>query len=97
MLLDSSYEETVCVIPIVGFGGLGKSTLARHVFNDKQVKTNFDLHLWVSLPEDVTLTDVMAKIVAATGKSEDGNLDQLKILLSGVINGKKYILVLDNV
>ena len=97
MLLDSSYAETVCVIPIVGVGGLGKSTLARHVFNDKQVKANFDLHLWVSLPEDVTLLDVLAKIVAATGESDDGSLEQLKIRLSGVANGKKYILVLDNV
>nr|XP_048321684.1 disease resistance protein RGA2-like [Ziziphus jujuba var. spinosa] len=70
LLLDDKTKENLFIIPIVGIGGLGKTTLAQLVFNDEQVQKHFDLKLW---------------------------MEQLQQILREKINGKRYLLVLDDV
>ncbi|KAB1225401.1 putative disease resistance protein RGA3 [Morella rubra] len=46
LLLDSNVGKNVSILPIVGIGGLGKTTLAKLVFNDQEVKQHFELKVW---------------------------------------------------
>jgi Leucine-rich repeat (LRR) protein len=99
LLFDSNVKENVSIIPIVGIGGQGKTTLAQYVYNDEEVQRHFDLRLWacVSVPFDVK-TIVQKLIESATKKRPESlQIDPLQSQLRVTIGGKRYLLVLDDV
>ncbi|PKI32191.1 hypothetical protein CRG98_047427 [Punica granatum] len=101
-LLNPDFEESVSIVPIVGVGGQGKTTLARKVFNDDKVKEYFEMRLiWVCVSTSFSVKDILRKIVRECSPNKEGiaNLDmnELRKKLGEWINGKKYLLVLDDV
>ncbi|XXG87507.1 hypothetical protein AAC387_Pa11g2175 [Persea americana] len=99
-LINYENEEVLSVIPIVGMGGMGKTTLAQLIFNDKRVGTDrFDLKMWVYVSEDFDVGRLLKEILQSAIKGEAGNLsiDLLHTRLRETLSGKKYLLVLDDV
>ncbi|GAB2298460.1 hypothetical protein Dimus_032524 [Dionaea muscipula] len=100
MLLDPNVEEKISVLSIVGIGGLGKTTLAQLVYNDEKIEKYFELMLWVCVGDDVfDIKVVIGKILmsATDDKPKDVGIEQLQRQLCRVIDGKKYLIVLDDV
>ncbi|CAL5373737.1 unnamed protein product [Camellia sinensis] len=96
---DVCDNEDVSVYPILGIGGLGKTTLAQMAFNDERVKPHFDPKIWVYVSQDFDVKRVIkATIESANEKAcEAVDLDSLQRKLRDMLNGKRYLIVLDDV
>ncbi|XP_075645890.1 putative disease resistance RPP13-like protein 1 isoform X2 [Castanea sativa] len=95
---ESSYAQ-LSVIPILGMGGLGKTTLAQLVYNDDEVSRNFDLKAWACVSEDFDIIRVTKAILqSVTFEHCDANdLNLVQVKLKETLSGKKFLLILDDV
>nr|ALO62009.1 disease resistance N'-like protein [Nicotiana alata] len=92
--------KNLTVIPIVGMAGIGKTTLAKVVYNDEKVKDHFDLKAWfcVSEPYDAfRITKGLLQEIGSFDLKMDNNLNQLQVKLKESLKGKKFLIVLDDV
>ncbi|TYI34646.1 hypothetical protein ES332_A03G023000v1 [Gossypium tomentosum] len=91
--------EDIPVLPTVGIGGIGKTTLAQLVFNEESVKSHFELRIWVCVTEDFDIKQLMIKIIkSATGMNcKDMNKEELHKVLQDCLNGKRFFMVIDDV
>uniref|UniRef100_A0A7N2LBL1 CC-NBS-LRR protein n=1 Tax=Quercus lobata TaxID=97700 RepID=A0A7N2LBL1_QUELO len=99
LLNYANAKENVLVLPIVGIGGLGKTTVAKLVFNDEQIKNHFELKLWVCVSDNFDEKIIVEKIMecVTNEKPKDLEMNTLVNNLQKEINGKRYLLVLDDV
>ncbi|KAL0002062.1 hypothetical protein SO802_015843 [Lithocarpus litseifolius] len=98
-LMDPSDGQSISVVPVVGIGGLGKTALAKLVFNDERVIEHFELKCWVCVSEEFVLKQLLVKIIKSITSENRSDLDeeQLQVLLRNNLDGKKFFLVLDDV
>lgn len=59
------------IVSIVGMGGIGKTTLAKKIFNDRSVKECFSIRVWCSVSEPYHRGDVLLKIFSDVVKQTD--------------------------
>ncbi|XP_014489569.1 putative disease resistance RPP13-like protein 1 [Vigna radiata var. radiata] len=98
--LTSDIPNNLSILSIVGMGGLGKTTLAQHVFNDPRVnEAKFDVKAWVCLSYEFDVFKVSRKILEDVTRSPDhsSDTDMVHRRLREKLTGKKFLVVLDNV
>ncbi|XP_006660573.2 putative disease resistance protein RGA3 [Oryza brachyantha] len=98
--LDQTRSENVCVLPIVGSGGVGKTTLVHQIFNEKRIQDHFDQQIWLCVSdgfdEKKLITRLLCSLADNELKSDDLSCLQ-RFLTNGIIHhSKRFLLVLDD-
>ncbi|CAL5330781.1 unnamed protein product [Camellia sinensis] len=87
------------IIPIVGMGGIGKTTIAQHIYNDDRVEKHFNLKAWACVSDDFEVMRITKAILESFihDSCNFSNLNEVQVQLSKTLAGKKFLLVLDDV
>ncbi|KAH1038127.1 hypothetical protein J1N35_039870 [Gossypium stocksii] len=107
LLVNPKDKQVVSVVPIVGMAGLGKTTLAKLVYNDFNVKKLFDVKFWVCVSDHLDVKRILKEMLEhftydqiSIPQNKNAMVGKLKQKIEGAKGGKdqiKYLLVLDDV
>ncbi|GKU91107.1 hypothetical protein SLEP1_g5024 [Rubroshorea leprosula] len=77
---------------------IGKTTLARLVYNEVTTPENFEIKSWVCVSDQFDITSITKAILEAVGGNcISNNLDLLQQELNSKLSNKKFLLVLDDI
>ncbi|KAF8388701.1 hypothetical protein HHK36_025381 [Tetracentron sinense] len=93
-------DTRCCMISIVGMGGIGKTTLAKKIYNSSVVGLHFHIRAWVYVSQVYNTTELlqdMCKKVMDNFAGDTLTIEQMEERLSDFLKEKRYIIVMDDV
>ncbi|CAL4888695.1 unnamed protein product [Urochloa decumbens] len=98
--------EILSVLPIVGPGGIGKTTFTQHLYNDKRLEKHFTVKVWICVSTNFDVLKLSKEIlnclfaIENEGNkvaNETTNLDLLQKSIAERIKSKRFLVVLDDI
>ncbi|KAL0439400.1 UNVERIFIED_CONTAM: putative disease resistance protein RGA4 [Sesamum latifolium] len=98
-MLVNPNDEVVSVVPVVGMGGLGKTTFARLIFNDKRTVKYFHKRIWVCVSQNFDSTTNLFKRILESVTNNVVQVEGREAILQKLkeeSKDKRFLLVLDD-
>jgi hypothetical protein len=98
--------KTLSVLPIVGPGGIGKTTFTQHIYNHTKIKDHFIVRAWICVSTNFDVLKITKEILSCLPATENAgnktanettNLDQLQKSIAERLKSKRFLLVLDDI
>lgn len=92
---DDCRGKGLIVLPIVGLGGMGKTTLAKHIYD--KVEKDFDVRIWICVSVNFGVPRLFKEIVEQIPKAKDESQDTpIETRIETQLKSNKFFLVLDD-
>ncbi|KAL8042783.1 hypothetical protein ABFX02_09G075500 [Erythranthe guttata] len=94
-------QSNLRIIPIVGMGGIGKTTLARNAY--VKFMKHFDIRAWATISQNYNVREILVEILLCISKDEsreslsgksEGELGER---VHKSLYGRRYLIVLDDI
>ncbi|XP_015697828.1 putative disease resistance protein RGA4 [Oryza brachyantha] len=92
-------EDKAYKLAIVGTGGVGKTTLAQSMYNDRRVKGNFSKQAWLCVSQDYSEVNLLKELLRNIGVHErqGETVGELQSKLASAVKDESFFIVLDDV
>ncbi|XP_011072171.1 putative late blight resistance protein homolog R1A-3 [Sesamum indicum] len=95
-------ESNLQILPIVGMGGIGKTTLAQNAHDHPYIVNRFDIRIWFTISQQYSVQKILQKYFFNDNKDIIGSTDQLGVAELGerlhkLLFGKRYLIIMDDV
>ncbi|GKV52618.1 hypothetical protein SLEP1_g59194 [Rubroshorea leprosula] len=100
LLIDSSNQQPLCVVSIVGIAGLGKTTLAKLVRNNDQIQGHFSNIMWICVSDNFDVMRILVQMLESLSKGHCENITSRDVIVQKIkekLEEKNYLLILDDV
>nr|CAD41827.2 OSJNBb0085C12.6 [Oryza sativa Japonica Group] len=95
-LIMSNRSDGMIVLPIVGNGGIGKTTLAQQIYKDSEIRKSA-IKIWIHVSDKFDLHKVTREILECVSKKKQKETSNFNQDLEENMKSKRFLIVLDDV